>query len=124
MALPLTTSLSKRHSIGDCLCNVSGPGGGSGVTHVYTLSAAFRAERSRTRRHLAEFRMLEAELAPVTELCQLTGPLEQLTRHVTESFLASCGPELELMLPDTWREQTVSGAAGISCSLYTVQSTV
>ncbi|XP_043204728.1 probable asparagine--tRNA ligase, mitochondrial [Amphibalanus amphitrite] len=75
-----------------------------GVTHVYTLSPAFRAERSRTRRHLAEFRMLEAELAPAAELFELTGPLEQLTREVTESFLASCGPELELLRPGDWRE--------------------
>ena len=56
--------------------------------------------------------MLEAELAPATELSQLTEPLELLTREVTESFLASCGPELELMLPDGWREQMVSAATG------------
>ena len=53
--------------------------------------------------------MLEAELAPATELPQLTGPLELLTRDVTESFLSSCGRELELLLPDDWREQAVSG---------------
>ena len=51
--------------------------------------------------------MLEAELAPATELPQLTQPLELLVRDVTGSFLDSCGAELELLLPDTWREHAV-----------------
>lgn len=81
---------------------------GSGVTHVYTLSPAFRAERSRTRRHLAEFHMLEAELAPARELSDLTRPLEALVRDVAARFLETCGAELPLLLPDDWQEHQVS----------------
>ncbi|XP_037086867.1 probable asparagine--tRNA ligase, mitochondrial isoform X2 [Pollicipes pollicipes] len=80
----------------------------SGITHVYSLSPAFRAESSRTRRHLAEFHMLEAELAPVQRLPELTDALQELTQDVAATFLDRSGRELELILPDAWREQLAS----------------
>ncbi|KAI6029611.1 hypothetical protein BKA83DRAFT_4220980 [Pisolithus microcarpus] len=46
----------------------------SSLSRVYTLSPCFRAERSQTNRHLAEFWMLEAEWTwtrEVNDLCQL-----------------------------------------------------
>jgi len=44
------------------------------ISRVYTLSPCFRAERSQTKRHLAEFWMLEAEWAftqNIEDICQI-----------------------------------------------------
>ncbi len=41
------------------------------MQRVYTFSPTFRAESSRGRNHLAEFHMVEAEVAFVTSLSDL-----------------------------------------------------
>jgi asparaginyl-tRNA synthetase len=55
------------------------------LSRVYTLSPCFRAERSQTSRHLAEFWMLEAEWAfpqnGVLGICDLTENLIKDTIH-------------------------------------------
>lgn len=40
----------------------------SAVSNVYTFGPTFRAENSRTKHHLAEFYMVEAELAFMSNL--------------------------------------------------------
>lgn len=50
---------------------------------VYTLSPAFRAEKSLTRHHLAEFYMLEAELIDMTTLDQLLDLAEDFLKRVS-----------------------------------------
>lgn len=52
---------------------------------VYTLSPTFRAEKSLTRHHLAEFYMLEAELIDMNELETLLRFVEDLLKTVSRS---------------------------------------
>ncbi|KIM91703.1 hypothetical protein PILCRDRAFT_810985 [Piloderma croceum F 1598] len=55
------------------------------ISRVYTLSPCFRAERSQTNRHLAEFWMLEAEWAftqSVDEVCQVVeGAIKEIIQR-------------------------------------------
>ena len=61
---------------------------------VYCFGPTFRAEKSKTRRHLTEFWMLEPEVA----FCDLDGLIdleEGLIVHIVQSVLRDCGPELK-----------------------------
>ena len=73
---------------------------------VYTFNPAFRAERGRTRRHLTEFWMVEAELAFCQDLDQLFRLMEQLIRHVAGALLDTSSADLALY----------AKAAGLTCS--------
>ena len=48
----------------------------SGMTSVYTFGPTFRAEKSQTRRHLAEFWMFEAESCSFESMEDLMQVLE------------------------------------------------
>lgn len=58
-----------------------------GLSRVYTISPAFRAEQSHTSRHLAEFWMLEAEVAFMTSLSQLTSLMEDMIKYTLNSLM-------------------------------------
>ena len=60
---------------------------------VYTFGPTFRAEKSKTRRHLTEFWMLEPELAfaDLDDVCQLA---EDMICHVVRDVLGKCRGEL------------------------------
>lgn len=65
-----------------------------GLTNVYTFGPTFRAENSSTSRHLAEFWMIEPEMA----FCSLEGDMnlaEEFLRETIQHALDHCGADLE-----------------------------
>jgi len=62
---------------------------------VYTFGPTFRAENSNTRRHAAEFWMIEPEMA----FCDLQGNMdlgEELIKYLTSYVMRECADDLEL----------------------------
>ncbi len=63
---------------------------------VYSFGPTFRAEKSKTRRHLTEFWMIEPEVA----FCDLDGLLElaeNFVSHIVQSVLKNRAPELAVI---------------------------
>jgi asparaginyl-tRNA synthetase len=67
---------------------------------VYNFGPTFRAEKSKTRRHLTEFWMLEAEVAWLDNAGNMELQ-EQMIGTLVQDVLSRCGPELELLERDT-----------------------
>jgi asparaginyl-tRNA synthetase len=63
---------------------------------VYTLGPTFRAEKSKTRRHLTEFWMLEPEVA-YAELRDILSLAEQLVSYLVVSVLTHKTEELQVL---------------------------
>ena len=73
---------------------------------VYTLGPTFRAEKSKTRRHLTEFWMLEPEVA-YADLGDLLSLAEQLISHLVQSVLTHRRRELEILERDLSRLEPI-----------------
>ncbi|XP_050433878.1 probable asparagine--tRNA ligase, mitochondrial isoform X2 [Adelges cooleyi] len=65
------------------------------LTKVYTIGPTFRAENSKSRLHLSEFYMIEAEQAFIGNIEQLLAVIENTTSSVVEKLLANCGDEID-----------------------------
>ncbi|KFW75881.1 hypothetical protein N305_08180, partial [Manacus vitellinus] len=65
-------------------------------THVFTFGPTFRAENSQSRRHLAEFYMVEAELSFTENLQDIMQVMEDLFKTVTSTVLSKCPHDVEL----------------------------
>lgn len=74
---------------------------------VYSFGPTFRAEKSKTRRHLIEFWMIEPEMAFVDHETSLTVQ-EQFVSHVVQSVLANCPKELETLQRDVSKLRNVT----------------
>jgi len=66
----------------------------NGISRVYTFSPAFRAETGRTRRHLSEFSMVEAEIAFVDDLGEILRVIEELCKDTARAVLERCREDL------------------------------
>jgi asparaginyl-tRNA synthetase len=67
--------------------------GALALSKVYTFGPTFRAENSNTSRHLAEFWMVEPELA----FCDLAGDMdlaEEFLKHLLASVLEACPDDM------------------------------
>jgi asparaginyl-tRNA synthetase len=73
---------------------------------IYTFGPTFRAEKSKTRRHLTEFWMLEPEAAYV-ELDEAMELAEGLVSAIVQSVLKNKPRELEMLKRDTKKLETV-----------------
>ncbi|NXP37511.1 SYNM protein, partial [Leiothrix lutea] len=65
-------------------------------THVFTFGPTFRAENSQSRRHLAEFYMVEAELSFTESLQDIMQVMEDLFKTVASTVLSKCPRDVEL----------------------------
>ncbi|XP_020827950.1 asparaginyl-tRNA synthetase isoform X3 [Phascolarctos cinereus] len=66
-------------------------------TQVFTFGPTFRAENSQSRRHLAEFYMVEAEMSFVESLQDIMQVMETLFKSTTEAVLSNCPEDVELL---------------------------
>jgi asparaginyl-tRNA synthetase len=74
---------------------------------VYCFGPTFRAEKSKTRRHLTEFWMVEPEVA-FCDLDQLLEIEEQFTSHIVQTVLRDNANELKLLERDVTKLQAIA----------------
>src|SRR4051812_38280295 len=74
---------------------------------IYTFGPTFRAEKSKTRRHLTEFWMIEPEVAwnDSNDNMRLQ---EDFVAHIVQRVLARCGEALKVLERDTTKLQQVT----------------
>ncbi|MBV9612267.1 MAG: asparagine--tRNA ligase [Acidobacteriaceae bacterium] len=73
---------------------------------VYCFGPTFRAERSKTRRHLTEFWMVEPEMA-YADIEEIKRVAEELIVYVTGRVLENCREELKVLERDTTKLESV-----------------
>ncbi|MCL4447266.1 MAG: asparagine--tRNA ligase [Thermoplasmatales archaeon] len=76
------------------------------LENVYTISPSFRAEKSRTRRHVTEFTHYEAEAAWVNNQ-QMMDIEEDMIIYIAQSLLTTNKEELEVVKRDVNKVKTV-----------------
>lgn len=74
---------------------------------VFSFGPTFRAEKSKTRRHLIEFWMIEGETA-FTNHAESLEIQEQYVTHVVKSVLENCKLELKILERDTSKLEKVA----------------
>jgi asparaginyl-tRNA synthetase len=74
-----------------------------GLSKIYTFGPTFRAENSNTTRHLAEFWMIEPEMA-FYELEDNMSLAQEFVQQVIRELLNSCSKELEFLAAQEWMQ--------------------
>lgn len=74
---------------------------------VFSFGPTFRAEKSKTRRHLIEFWMIEPEMA-FTEFEEILVVQEQYVSHIVQSVLKNCRIELKTLGRDTSKLEQIT----------------
>jgi len=77
-----------------------GEAGAMALGKIYVFGPTFRAEKSKTRRHLTEFWMVEPEMAWY-DLNDDMNLAEEFISHIVQTVLAERKPELEILERDT-----------------------
>ncbi|GIO70932.1 MAG: asparagine--tRNA ligase [Paenibacillus dendritiformis] len=77
------------------------------LNKVYSFGPTFRAEKSKTRRHLIEFWMIEPEMAFVDHEENLRVQ-EQFVAHIVQSVLKNCRAELDTLGRDVSKLEKVT----------------
>jgi asparaginyl-tRNA synthetase len=82
--------------------------GAMAFRRVYCFGPTFRAEKSKTRRHLTEFWMVEPEMAfcDVHESMQIQ---EGLTLYIIQRVLENCSKELKILQRDIQKLENIQG---------------
>ncbi len=80
--------------------------GATAFGKTYCFGPTFRAEKSKTRRHLTEFWMVEPEMAYV-DLDENMTWAEQLVGFIIQRVLESCANELMLLERDTTKLESI-----------------
>ncbi len=75
---------------------------------VYCFGPTFRAEKSKTRRHLLEFWMIEPEVA-FNDLDDNMELAEEFVVHVVQSTLKKCASELAILERNTKNLEAITG---------------
>jgi len=76
---------------------------------IYVFGPTFRAEKSKTRKHLTEFWMVEPEVAYADlEDNMLLG--EQFIEHIVQTVLANRAPELKTLERDLFETRIDPGS--------------
>ncbi|GAY73324.1 asparaginyl-tRNA synthetase [Lentilactobacillus kosonis] len=73
-----------------------GEAGAMALGKIYTLGPTFRAEKSKTRRHLTEFWQLEPEMAWWHQ-DQSLELQEQMVAYLVQAVIDNCQPELKIL---------------------------
>ncbi len=81
--------------------------GAAALGRVYTFGPTFRAEKSKTRRHLTEFWMIEPEMAWYDSEDNMRLQEEMVT-YIVERSLERCGEDLQVLERDTARLESVA----------------
>ncbi len=67
---------------------------------VYDFGPVFRAEKSKTRHHLSELWMMDAEMAFADQLANMDVQ-ERMVKRIVKDVLTNCGEELKILERDT-----------------------
>jgi len=99
-----TTTLFKVDYFGDDAYltqsgQLYGEAGCMALGRVYVFGPVFRAEKSKTRKHLTEFWMVEPEIAWV-DLDEVMDIAEEFVETIVQECVADCMPELETLERD------------------------